>query len=102
MDWVGQLVGAGWLAMAGLNWLSRSAVLGGIYGRSVVFANVSLYLISALVLVKAAVGPGSGAGLWVLTMVAAVLAAVYGWLLLRGPAERELDLSGRVRTDREE
>ncbi len=40
--WLGQLLGAAWLGVAALNWLSRSAVLGGIYGRPVVLANLAL------------------------------------------------------------
>src|SRR5688500_16672827 len=49
--WLAQLIGAGWLALAALNWLSRSSVLGGVYGRPVVAANLALYFISALVLI---------------------------------------------------
>lgn len=30
--WLGQLLGTAWLGVAALNWLNRSAVLGGIYG----------------------------------------------------------------------
>ncbi len=28
--WIGQLLGAAWLGLAALNWLNRSAILGGI------------------------------------------------------------------------
>jgi len=52
--WLGQLLGAAWLAVAALNWLQRESILGGIYGRPVVLANVALYLISALSLIRAA------------------------------------------------
>jgi hypothetical protein len=52
--WLGQLLGAAWLGMAALNWLNRSTVLGGIYGRPVVMANLALYCVSALVLLRAA------------------------------------------------
>jgi hypothetical protein len=54
--WLGQLLGAAWLAVAALNWLQRAAVLGGIYGRPVVLANVALYFISALSLLRALLG----------------------------------------------
>jgi hypothetical protein len=46
--WVGQLLGAAWLGVAALNWLRRRAVVGGIHGRPVVFANLVLYFVSAL------------------------------------------------------
>jgi hypothetical protein len=88
--WLGQLLGASWLAMAALNWLSRSAMLGGIYGRPVVFANTALYFIAAMSLGRAATRSESGSGLWALTAIAAVAALVYGWLLMRGPVEADM------------
>jgi hypothetical protein len=83
--WLGQLLGAAWLGVATLNWLQRSAVLGGIYGRPVVFANLVLYFVSALSLLRAALGDVTAPGLSVAFIPAAVLAAAYGTLLLRGP-----------------
>lgn len=83
--WLGQLLGAAWLGVAALNWLQRSAVLGGIYGRPVVFANLALYVVSALSLLRAIAGGGAPPALWAAAGPAAALAAVYGALLLRGP-----------------
>jgi hypothetical protein len=83
--WLGQLLGAAWLGVAALNWLQRGAVLGGIYGRPVVFANLTLYFVSALSLLRAIVTGGAPPTLWTVAGPAAVLAAVYGALLLRGP-----------------
>lgn len=83
--WVGQLLGAVWLGVATLNWLQRYAVLGGIYGRPVVAANLVLYVVSALSLFRALLDPGAPRALWLLLAAAAVLATVYGALLLRGP-----------------
>ncbi len=88
--WVGQLVAAAWLAAAALNWLSRSALLGGIYGRPVVLTNAALYFITALVLLKAVTQPDASPALWLVAVPAVLLAAVYGWLLLRGPVERDI------------
>ncbi|HET7549754.1 MAG TPA: hypothetical protein VFK04_00595 [Gemmatimonadaceae bacterium] len=76
--------------MAALNWLSRGALLGGIYGRPVVFANTALYFISALVILRAVSRAPSVTGLWVLAVPAVALAGVYSWLLYRGPFEKEL------------
>ena len=83
--WIAQLLGAGWLGLAALDWLSRAAVLGGIYGRPVVMANLATYFIGALVLLKAATRSPSPAALWAGTVVAGARAAAYGALLLRGP-----------------
>ena len=83
--WLGQLLGAAWLAVAALNWLQRSSVLGGIYGRPVVMANVVLHFVGALVLLRALREPGTARAAWGLAVPMAVLALVYGALLLRGP-----------------
>ena len=83
--WFGQLLGAAWLAVAALNWLQRAAVLGGIYGRPVVLANVALYVISALSLLRTLLGGTAPRALWLALAPAAALAVAYGALLLRGP-----------------
>lgn len=83
--WLGQMLGAAWLGVAVLNWLQRDAVLGGIYGRPVVLANLALYFVSALSLLRALPGAGRPPALWLALVPSAVLAAVYGALLLRGP-----------------
>ena len=88
--WLGQLLAAAWLALAALNWLSRTTLLGGIYGRPVVLANAALYFIAAMVLVQVVVRRDAPAALWLLAVPAVVLAGIYGWLLLRGPLERDL------------
>ena len=87
--WIGQLLGASWLGLAALNWLNRSSVLGGIYGRPVVCANLTLYFVGMLVVLKAAAGSPSPGALWVIGAVLLLFAVVYGWLLFRGPIERE-------------
>lgn len=85
--WLGQLLGAAWLGVAALNWLHRGALLGGIYGRPVVLANLVLYFVGALSLLRALVGPGVPRALWGLAVPLALLAVVYGVLLLRGPLD---------------
>jgi hypothetical protein len=78
--WLAQLVGAAWLGIAALNWLSRGATLGGIYGRPVVIANVAAWFITSTVLLKAPFAAGPVAAL-----VPGAFAALYGVLLFRGP-----------------
>jgi hypothetical protein len=86
--WLGQLLGAAWLGVAALNWLHRGALLGGIYGRPVVLANLVLYFVGALSLLRALGEPGVPRALWGLAVPASLLAVVYGVLLLRGPLDR--------------
>lgn len=88
--WLGQLLGAAWLGMAALDWLHRRTLLGGVYGRPVVLANTALYFITAMVLLRAAAGRGVPVALWTVVVPVVLLAGAYGWLLLRGPAERDL------------
>ena len=83
--WLGQLLGAAWLGVAALNWLQRGAVLGGIYGRPVVLANLTVYFVSALSLLRALLDGGPPRTLWMALAPAAVMAVAYGALLLRGP-----------------
>ncbi|HEY0152822.1 MAG TPA: hypothetical protein VGB92_12550 [Longimicrobium sp.] len=85
--WLGQLLGAAWLGVAALNWLHRGALLGGIYGRPVVLANLVLYFVGALSLLRALVGSGVPRVMWGLAVPLALMAVVYGVLLLRGPLD---------------
>ncbi|MEI7037633.1 hypothetical protein [Fulvimonas yonginensis] len=82
---LGQLVSAGWLAVAWLNWNQRRIVVGGIYGRPTVLANLGLYLVSAFSLAHAAKANGAPPVLGGLALLFGAFALLYGMLLLRGP-----------------
>jgi hypothetical protein len=82
-SWIGQLLGAAWLGLAALNWIQRRVVLGGTYGRPIVFANLIHFFIAALVLIKAPAD--SSRMIWLLAVPAITLAVAYGALLFRGP-----------------
>lgn len=88
--WLGQLLAAAWIGVGTTNWLQRRAMLGGIYGRPTVLANLALYFVSALSLVGALLRGNAPPVLWVAAAIAGVMAVAYGVLLLRGPfgAER--------------
>jgi len=90
--WLGQLLAAAWLAVAALNWLSRSLLLGGIYGRGVVTTNAVLYFIGAMVLLELASRREAPAALWILIVPMVLFAGVYCWLLFRGPLERDFEI----------
>ena len=91
--WLGQLLAAAWLALATLNWLQRNLRMGGIYGRPIVLANLALYFITALSLVRAAIDGETPPVVWAVLGVSAVLAAAYAALLLRGPFDNAPDAS---------
>ena len=74
-----------------MNWFNRTALLGGIYGRSVVLSNAVLYFMTASSMSSAVRGRGNAPlALWIVFGVASVLAVVYGALLMRGPIESDL------------
>lgn len=93
--WLGQLLAAAWLAIAALNWLSQSVLLGGIYGRPVVLANAGLYFITATTMLKGVMRRDMPAGIWLVVIPAVVFTAIYGWLLFRGPFEHDLEIQRR-------
>ncbi len=83
--WLGQLLSAAYLSVAFYNWNTRSAILGGIYGRPAVLLNFGLYGISGLALLK--VSP-TLPYVRLAALPFALLAGVYAVLLLRGPLDR--------------
>jgi hypothetical protein len=87
--WLGQLLGAAWLGVATLNWASRATILGGIYGRPIVLANVAIYCIGALVMLGAARRAELPGAVWTVVALAVVLAVAYGLLLWRGPLPKD-------------
>jgi hypothetical protein len=88
--WLGELIGAGWLAVAALNWLSRSSVLGGVYGRPIVAANLALFFITAMVSIRIAIESSGNDVPWLIAVPCILFSAIYAWLLLRGPLERDM------------
>jgi hypothetical protein len=94
--WIGQLLGAAWLGVAALNWLSKSALLGGIYSRPIVSANVLLYFVAAMTLIKPMMRHDISVIGWIAFLPIVALAAVYMWLLFRGPSQRDLENFSRL------
>ena len=88
-SWLGQLLAAAWLGVSMLNWSHRSALLGGIYGRPVVTTNAVLYFVSGTSLLKI-VRSSDQPALWLLTVPAIIFAALYVWLMFRGPFAHDL------------
>jgi hypothetical protein len=93
--WFGQLLAAAWLALANLNWLNRTVLLGGIYARPVVIANTVCYFVGASVLLKAATLERRPGAFWVVAVPVGLFAGAYGWLFFRGPLKRDFDIYSR-------
>jgi hypothetical protein len=88
--WLAQLLAAAWLALACLNWFSRTMLLGGIHGRAVVASNAVCYFVGATSLLKATTTQNVPPAFWLLTVPVVLFAAAYSWLLFRGPVERDV------------
>ena len=79
-----QVCGALYLGFTMLNWSSRGALLGGIYGRPVVVANVMHFLIGAIAIGKLAVAGDAGGALMALVVIYTVFAVWFAYLMF-GP-----------------
>jgi hypothetical protein len=69
-------------------------VLGGIYGRPVVVANMTATGIGALVLLRAALNQPASVALWITFGVAGAAASAFARLLYRGGPPPPPDTSG--------
>jgi hypothetical protein len=82
-----QVIGALYLALAMLDWMSRGATIGGIYGRPLVTANVLYFTMIALALARWAAA-GAPPGILVLAAIHAVFAVCFGAVMFGSPASR--------------
>jgi hypothetical protein len=85
-----QLLGALYFGFAMLNWMTKGAVIGGIYNKPVSVANAAHFLIGGLALIKALINnPGSPCFLWALGCVYLVFAVCFGIIFNRHPANNQ-------------
>ena len=82
-----QLAGALFLGFVLMNWTAKGSVLGGIYGRAIVLGNFLHFTMGALALLKAAMAPGLGTIVWVVTGIYAVFALLFGRMLFTHPGK---------------
>lgn len=81
-----QILGAMYIGFAMLNWMTKGALIGGIYSRPTVVANLTHYIIAALALTKSVIAhPSLPIPFLVTTILYAIFAAMFGILLFRHP-----------------
>jgi hypothetical protein len=80
-----QVMGALYLGFAGLNWMGRANLIGGIYGRPVAIGNLMHFLVAAIALLKYAPNATPSAPAWVLAAIYAVLAVAFGLVVFGNP-----------------
>ncbi len=85
-----QLLSAGFLAMASLNWHGRSAVYGGIYGRPIILANTmfGVLLCTTLTgyLMDSSIDSTTDSWLWGLAVLLGLYAFGFGRLMWSSPS----------------
>ena len=82
-----QTLGALYLALAMLNWMSRGATIGGIYGRPLIVANLLYFMMTGILLVRWAAG-GAPPGIIVLAAIHVLFATFFGAVMFGSPTPR--------------
>lgn len=82
---VTQVLGALYVGFAGLNWMARENLIGGIYGRPVAIGNLTHFLVASLAMIKVLTRAPELQILWPLALVYSALAASFGFILFRSP-----------------
>ena len=85
-----QVLGALYIGFAGLNWMTRDSLIGGIYSRPVVIGNLMHFLVAGLTLVKAVARAPDLSLLWPVALVYAGFAVAFGFVLFRHPVSKSL------------
>src|SRR5215212_3493353 len=76
-----QLMGAFYFAFALTNWTAKDSIIGGIYTRPISLGNFAHFTVGELVLAKNQLTDGAPALLFVVLIVYAVFALIFGWLV---------------------
>lgn len=84
---VAQVCGALYCGFALMNWMSKGATLGGIYGRPIVIGNLAHFAMGALVLVKMPGGHINAAAHWSLAGAYVIFAALFAYVMFTHPAK---------------
>jgi Fe2+ transport system protein B len=83
-----QIIGALYFGFAMMNWMSKSGLIGGVYKRPIVIANMAHFMMVGITLLKYAITQKQlPESLWLLTVTYLVYAALYSFLLFRTPPQ---------------
>ena len=81
-----QILGALYFGFAMLNWMAKGSIIGGIYNKPLVIANLSHFLIGGLALIKGLMKIDKPSYLFVLLIgVYIIFATLFGILFVRHP-----------------
>ena len=80
-----QVIGALYLGFAMLNWMQKSAQIGGIYNRPVVVANLMHFGVVSITLIKLLIGGVNEPLVFMLAGIYTLFAIIFGYLLRTSP-----------------
>lgn len=84
-----QVLGALYLGFAGLNWMARENLIGGIYSRPVAIGNLMHFLVAGIAMVRFAARHPDLQAVWPLAVIYVVFAVSFGIILFRHPVGAE-------------
>lgn len=82
-----QILGALYLGFGILNWYSRGAPLGGIYGRPLVLANLLHFVSGGLAIIPTAFKTDAQSGIWIVLAFYASFGVGFGILFFKNPRQ---------------
>lgn len=84
-----QLISALYLGFAALNYMARGVLLGGIYSRPLVTANLAHFLVGGLALLKYAFVAQKPLPFWIAAAVYTIFAVLFGVAMFTHPVKEE-------------
>lgn len=83
-----QITGALYLGFAMTNWMAKGVLIGGIYARPLAIGNFLHFVVGTLALTKFSLSSPPLKAMWLLTLVYALFASLFGFVFFTNPAPR--------------
>ena len=81
-----QIIGSFYFSFAMLNWISKVSIIGGIYNRPIVIANLTHFTIAGLALIKGILSYFSLSYIiWIIAIIYSIFAILFGILVFNHP-----------------
>ena len=85
-----QIIGSLYCGFAMLNWMSKGNLIGGIYNRPIVVANLTHFVVAVLVLIKGIyTNPSLSYIIWIITIIYSIFTILFGIVLLKHPDNKK-------------
>ena len=82
-----QITGALYLGFAIMNWMAKTALIGGIYAKPLGMGNCLHYTVAALALFKFATNSHHSMYVWAATLVYSIFAILFGLVVFTSPKQ---------------